>query len=68
VGATVVTVEFVREPLNLRFTLRVGGREVVHCPGIEGGKVVLVKRELRGKTKSAVAHAWQIKERVLVRE
>jgi hypothetical protein len=44
VGATVVTVELVREHPNLRFCLRLGGTaEAVHRPKVEGGKVVLVE-------------------------
>jgi hypothetical protein len=36
-GATVVTTQFVTEHPNLRFCLRLGGREVVNRPIVEGG-------------------------------
>jgi hypothetical protein len=39
VGALVVTTEFVTGHPNLRFCLRLEGREVVHRPTLQGGKV-----------------------------
>jgi hypothetical protein len=38
-----LSVEFVRKYPNFRFCLRVGGREVVHRPIVEEGKVMLVE-------------------------
>jgi hypothetical protein len=43
VGALVVTTQFVNAHPNLRFCLRLEGREVVHRPIVQRGKVVLVE-------------------------